>query len=155
MSVNMNYQAFRKTMADQRRRLRQMADKVEDDFYENMRDVYLPNLVQDIAVAVPKGGKYSTGYLAEHGISYKLNRTKRKQILLTVSAKAYNQGYNYAYIQHENVEYAHEQGTHHYVSGPFEIMLRDIADTEGFDYVAPADDESIFGAGGEDNWAPE
>lgn len=144
MAVNMDYKAFRATMTEQRRRLRAMVDKVEDDLYESIRDVYLPQFVQDVLTIIPM----STGKLAE-GFTYKLNRTKRRQISLTVSAKAYHKGYNYAYIQHERTDYSHEDiRSDHYISIPFERMIRDIADMEGFDYVGPSDESRVFGEGG-------
>ena len=144
MAINMNYKQFRRTMTEQRSRLRKMAGEVEDDLYEGIRDVHLPQLVQDVTEATP----ILTGKLVEHGITYKLTRNKKREVSLTVTAKAYNKGYNYAYIQHENEDFSHEHGSHHYVSGPFERMLEDIAAVEGLDYIPPEDSSRVYGSGG-------
>lgn len=145
MSINMNYRQFRTTMTEQRRRLRDMVKTVSDDLFDELANTYLPQLQIDVANEVPVG---ETGKLLNGGITYNLNRTSRNKVTLSVTAKAYSDsGYNYAYIQHENEDFSHEVGTHHFISGPFEKMIKDISEVEGFDYSEPEDEDSIFGAG--------
>jgi hypothetical protein len=147
--INYNYAAVRTTLYDQRKRLREMIGKVDQEVYEDIRDVYLPTLVEDVMNAVP----VSSGALSDN-ISFILNHTKAGVITLRVSAKAYNHGYNYAYIQHENVSYSHEHGTHHYISAPFENMIADIAGDFGLSYTPPANSSSVYGPGASrDKWS--
>ena len=144
------YPQFRRSISDQKKRLQKMVGKVSDDLYTDLRDTYLPQLVQDVYDAVPIG---DTGRLAE-GIEFDLRKTKKGLVSMSITAKAYNRNYNYAYIQHERVDYSHDHGTHHFISGPFERMLQDIADVEGLPYLGPLNIENIFGnAGDYDAWA--
>ena len=138
--INVNYAAFRETMNAQRKKLRELAGKVSDEMFEDIRDIYLPTLVKDVQESTP----VLSGNLIEN-ISFVLKRNKKDFITLTISAKAYNRGYNYAYIQHENVTYSHTHGTHHFISAPFERMMSDIAGDYGLSYTPPAAPASVFG----------
>lgn len=140
--INLNYKQFAKTINEQRRRLRDTVGKIDTEMADDISSIYLPTLIEDVHAAVPR----DSGVLEDTGLSFKFSHTQAGLITITASAKAYShQGYNYAYIQHENVTYSHTKGTHHYLSAPFEKMIEDIAGDYGLPYKPPADAASVYG----------
>lgn len=128
MRVNSNYAHFRRRITQLRRELKHLVRNLNDDFYETLMQVYIPQMMADIQEEVPE----ETGALAE-SINVQ-GRNLKKGFSVTVSARVYNPktGYNYAYIQHENEEYSHEKvgAKAHYIEDPFIRMIEDIAALE-------------------------
>lgn len=128
MRVNINYAKYRSRMTQIRRELKHLVRNLTDDFYEELTDVYVPQMSSDIEAEVPE----DTGALAS-AITI-IPRKLKKGFSVNVTARVNDPrtGYNYAYIQHENLDYEHPKATAKafFIEDPFMQMIADIAEIE-------------------------
>lgn len=83
----------------------------------------LENSAQRIKTEAISKVPYKTGKL-ERSIYVRVAKDKRRPGIVAGASARSKSGYNYAGIQHENVNYQHTKGQAHFISEPFNAEVK-------------------------------